>query len=268
MIAAVRVMGGPVPVSSRGPARVQIAVLRTFKGSPVGTDLTLVLAPSNAISPTVSRRAVEHVMLPRPDRRDGRVSARRRDLASVRRISGESARRSSAPRSGLVGAVRRPRVDRRSGPRAVDRRRRDPFRYRVGEPVLSGRVTGTSRGETSCCGIATGRSNRTRAGTFAWSGQGRGPWSRLPIPTWTRHRSGSSSPGTLTGSTNGYGRARRSSSTWTGSTSPSPAGATGSASTSATIRWRVPGEYTISAVGRFFHPGTPVATRPLRVWID
>jgi hypothetical protein len=30
----------------------------------------------------------------------------------------------------------------------------------------------------------------------------------------------------------------------------------------------MPGEYTISAVGRFFHPGTPVATRPLRVWID
>jgi hypothetical protein len=30
----------------------------------------------------------------------------------------------------------------------------------------------------------------------------------------------------------------------------------------------VPGEYTISAVGRFFHPGMPVATRPLRVWVD
>jgi hypothetical protein len=30
----------------------------------------------------------------------------------------------------------------------------------------------------------------------------------------------------------------------------------------------VPGEYTISAVGRFFHPGAPIATRTLRVWVE
>ena len=30
----------------------------------------------------------------------------------------------------------------------------------------------------------------------------------------------------------------------------------------------VPGEYAISAVGRFLHPGAPIATRVLRVWVE
>jgi hypothetical protein len=29
-----------------------------------------------------------------------------------------------------------------------------------------------------------------------------------------------------------------------------------------------PGEYAISAVGRFFHAGTPIVTRVLRVWVE
>jgi hypothetical protein len=57
------------------------------------------------------------------------------------------------------------------------------FRYRVNEPVLLWSGYRNVSGETSCCGIATGRSNRTRAGTFAWSGQGREPWSRSPTRT-------------------------------------------------------------------------------------
>ena len=187
VIAAVRLPGeGPVPGSSPGPKRIQATLLSGVQGIAQRTDVTLVLAPFeydlayrlasgrqyvaflSRTSVTGEYRLADETLLPYDDLVSTRLGA---TVPLVPRWS-------DAP-AGLAS-------DRRSGPRAVDCRR--PGSISVPRPASrssSGRATGTSRVATSCCGTGAGRSHRTRAGTCAWSGRGRGPWSRFLIPTST-----------------------------------------------------------------------------------
>jgi hypothetical protein len=268
VISAVRVLSGPVPVPSQGPARVQIAPVRTFKGSPTGTDLTLVLAPFER--DLVYRLAAgrEYVLFL------GRTGA-----PGEYRLTDETVLpydESLATRLG--GAV--PLVpawsDASAGltsivvpdhePSIADAR--VPFRYRVGEPILlwSGYRNVSERDivlryrtwplESHTCWHL--RVERTGAGVVESMAhphvdmtQIREFFSRNPHRFEQRLRPGETFflyLDRVNVAEPGWGYRERLDFRYYPMT--------------------IPGEYTISAVGRFFHPGTPVATRPLRVWID
>ena len=71
-----------------------------------------------------------------------------------------------------------------------------------------------------------------------------------------------------TASSTGSGRARPSFSTWTGFNLAEPGWGYQERLDFRHFPMTTPGEYTISAVGRFFHSGPPIPTRPFRVWVD
>ena len=136
VIAAVRVVGEPGPMSSQGPARVQVALLRTFKGSPTGAELTLVLAAFEWDLAYRLATGREHVVFLRPTAVTGEY--RLADETLLPYDESVSSRLGavvplvpawSDPSSGLA-SIAVPDHE----PSIADAR--VPFRYRVGEPVL------------------------------------------------------------------------------------------------------------------------------------
>ena len=124
VIAAVRVLGErPVPVSSRGPASgFRSRFCGRSRDRRRDRSSRWCLRLSSGISRTDSRRAVS-MSRSSPDQRDGRVSARRRDLASVRRLVSSG---SAQPCPSCRGGRTRPPALRRSSFRTTSRRSQTP----------------------------------------------------------------------------------------------------------------------------------------------
>ena len=269
VIAAVRFLGeGPVPGSSPGPKRIQATLLRAFKGSPSGTDVTLVLAPFeydlayrlasgreyvaflSRTSVTGEYRLADETLLPYDDLVSTRLGA---TVPLVPRWS-------DAP-AGLASIVVPDHE-----PSTADGR--DPFRYRPGEPVL---VWAGYRNVSSRDIVLRYRSWPLASHT-SWhlrverTGTGaveplphphvdmkeiREFFSRNPHRFEYRLRAGETFflyLDRINLAEPGWGYRERLDFRHFPMTSP--------------------GEYTISAVGRFFHSGPPVPTRPFRVWVD
>ena len=268
VIAAIRVLSEPtVPVSSEGLVRVQAALLRTFKGSPAGTGLTLVLAPFERdlgyrLAPgreyvaflgrtgkTGEYRLADETLLPHDDLVSTRLGA---TVPLVPRWS-------DAP--GGLASIVVPDHE----PSIADGR--DPFRYRLGEPVL---VWAGYR-NVSARDIVLRYRDWPLASHTRWdlrverAGAGvveplRHPhvdvtqirefFSRNPHRFEYRLRAGETFflyLDRINLAEPGWGYRERLDFRHFPMTSP--------------------GEYTISAVGRFFHSGPPVPTRPFRVWV-
>jgi hypothetical protein len=269
VIAAVRVLSVPVSASSGGsPARVEASLLRTFKGSPAGLWLTLVLAPfqGDLVHRLVPGR--EYVVFLAPASAPGEYrltdpTLLPYDESQASRLDGVvSLVPAWSDASAGLASIAVPDHD----PSIAEGR--DPFRYRVGEPVLlwSGYRNVSSRNivlryrdwpldSHTCWHLRMERVGAGAVESLAHPhvdmNQIRDFFSRNPHRFEQTLRPGEMFflyLDRINVAEPGWGYKER-------------------------LDFRyypmaIPGEYTMSAVGRFFHPGVPVTSRVLRVWVD
>jgi hypothetical protein len=268
VIAAVRVLSVPPATLDQRPGRVESLLLRTFKGSPAGRRVTIALEPFERELLYRLSPGVEVVVFLAAGRTAGDYRLTEPTLlphgeAMVRRLTEAVAHVPawSDPSDGLAAII----VPGHEPPAAEDR---DPVRYRVGEAIiLWAGYRNVSRRDV----VLRYRDWPLESHThwdLSVERVGAGSVGPLPHPhvdetsirdffSRNPHRfEVSLRPGEtfflyldrINSAEAGWGYKERLGFRY--------------------YRMAVPGEYAISAVGRFYHPGAPIATRALRVWVD